>query len=517
MSMRKLTLASLAAVVVLGGVSMLVSDVAIAAGPPEAPITEAVTGITSSEAVLNGTLNPHASATIHYYFAFSPEATCTGKRTEGEGELTGGDVRVSTPTINLTPSAKYTVCLVATNAAEESTVGNQVEFETLGLKPVVDSEGISGLTATAVTLEAQVNPENQSSTLCEFRYESAKTPTTSVPCGQSTLEGYGDTLASATVGGLGADETYSYRVIVENATGKTEGPLQTFTTVAPPKVNDQPPAVSTITRTTALVFGTIDTERDPTTTYHVVYVAANEYEPSAADPYRNGASSPSLTVQAGVGDVSVGPQPITGLLAGTTYHYALVATNSAGTTVGPDYTFTTTQGTPPLAVTGGVGNVTSTTATISGSVDPEGLQTSYEFEVGPDAGYGGGEIFGDAGSDAGTETVAVGLDELVPGVTYHYRLVATNEDGTSYGSDQSFTIPTIPSQIVQEAVLPQLATPAIAFPLSGKSVSVTTRSSTNAQKLVRALATCGKKPQRQRSECRRRARAKYGSKAKKKK
>ena len=82
-------------------------------------------------------------------------------------------------------------------------------------------------------------------------------------------------------------------------------------------------------------------------------------------------------------------------------------------------------------------------------MDPDGLQTSYEFEVGPSSSYGGAQIFGNAGPDTGVETVTANLGELIPGITYHYRMVATNEDGTTYGADQSFTIPAVPSPIVQ--------------------------------------------------------------------
>jgi hypothetical protein len=33
------------------------------------------------------------------------------------------------------------------------------------------------------------------------------------------------------------------------------------------------------------------------------------------------------------------------------------------------------------------------------------------------------------------------LEGLQPGTTYHYRVVATNVDGTTYGEDQTFTTP----------------------------------------------------------------------------
>lgn len=63
---------------------------------------------------------------------------------------------------------------------------------------------------------------------------------------------------------------------------------------------------------------------------------------------------------------------------GTTYHYALVATNALGTTViGPDQTFTTSPATPPIVSGLSVSGVTQTGATLTGTIDPQGLQTTY--------------------------------------------------------------------------------------------------------------------------------------------
>jgi hypothetical protein len=56
------------------------------------------------------------------------------------------------------------------------------------------------------------------------------------------------------------------------------------------------------------------------------------------------------------------------------------------------------------------------------------------------------------------------LEDLQPGTTYYYRLVATNADGTTYGEDETFTTPGYLSPIIQPATPPLLAIPAIAFP-----------------------------------------------------
>ena len=73
---------------------------------------------------------------------------------------------------------------------------------------------------------------------------------------------------------------------------------------------------------------------------------------------------------------------IGGLTASTTYHFRIVATNSAGTRYGADRTFTTLSPTgPPVVITNPATLVASFSATLNGSVDPHGLTTNCSFSV----------------------------------------------------------------------------------------------------------------------------------------
>jgi hypothetical protein len=113
-----------------------------------------------------------------------------------------------------------------------------------------------------------------------------------------------------------------------------------------------------------------------------------------------------------------------------------------------------------------------TSATLSGIVNPSGLQTSYEFEIGETTAYGGAQIFGNAGDAGGEEAVSTTLNYLVPGTTYHYRVVATNVDGTTYGADETFTTPGVASPIAQPSSAPLLSSAAVAFPSEKTSAGV---------------------------------------------
>ena len=98
----------------------------------------------------------------------------------------------------------------------------------------------------------------------------------------------------------------------------------------------------------------------------------------------------------------------------------------------------------PKASTGAAHNVTYAAATVSGTVNPGGGATSYYFQYGPTHAYGGQSAIGSAGAGDKGVSVAVGLAGLQPLTTYHYRLVAVNGAGTSFGNDRTFQTTKVP-------------------------------------------------------------------------
>ena len=89
----------------------------------------------------------------------------------------------------------------------------------------------------------------------------------------------------------------------------------------------------------------------------------------------------------------------------------------------------------PEVTTGTADPVADTTATLNGTVDPNGEETSYTFEYGTTTDYG---LTTEAQVvPAGDEPVAVtaALTGLSAETTYHYRLVS----GDVQGADATFT------------------------------------------------------------------------------
>jgi hypothetical protein len=88
-----------------------------------------------------------------------------------------------------------------------------------------------------------------------------------------------------------------------------------------------------------------------------------------------------------------------------------------------------------VVTTGPAENVTTSSARVTGTVNPGGAQTSYHFEYGTTTSYGLSTPDNDAGAGSADLGVSAGLSGLTPQTTYHYRLVA----GGVNGNDRTFT------------------------------------------------------------------------------
>jgi len=130
---------------------------------------------------------------------------------------------------------------------------------------------------------------------------------------------------------------------------------------------------------------------------------------------------------------------ITGIDAGTLYHVRAYATNSAGTAYGADLSFST-LGQIPSATTLAATDITSTSATLNGTVNANYSSTTVIFEIGETTSYGITVTCSQSPVE-GFTAMSVSADILnLSGncKTYHYRIVAANSLGTIYGNDITF-------------------------------------------------------------------------------
>ena len=80
-----------------------------------------------------------------------------------------------------------------------------------------------------------------------------------------------------------------------------------------------------------------------------------------------------------------------------------------------------------------------TSATFSGGVYPNGLDTTYYWQYGPTTSYGSQTSSVDLGAGQAPVFAPATVSGLTPDTTYHYRLVAENPSGTTYGYDSELT------------------------------------------------------------------------------
>ncbi len=453
-------------------------------------------------ATLEGVVNPDGEEVTSCHFEYgtstSYRQTVPCSPAPGSGS---SPVPVSAEFNGLTLETTYHYRLAAGNA-NGTHVGFDSTFTTRDAVEGLLTTPATGVQSTSTALNGSLEP-NGFDTHYWFEYGPSLSYGSSTPH-EDAGEASEAKPVSATVTGMEPNSTYHYRLVGENGFGVTYGSDETLTTKAIVPAFTQQLPVSNITRTAATVMAKLIPENLPTT-YRVVYGSTSSY----------GRHTAEFTAGAGIAEEAVFAV-FEGLVPATTYHYAFVATNGAGTITGPEETFTTAPPAPPTATTGGASNITLTSATVSGTINPEGLATSYELDLGADTSYGT-SIYGEVESGTEDVNIEVGLEDLAPGTTYHYRIVAINSDGRTYGADQTFTTPGYSNPIVLPAALPLLQTPAIAFPTETNTTTVKPKALTGAQRLAKALATCRRKKSKRRLACEAKARRRYGAAKKTKK
>jgi len=239
----------------------------------------------------------------------------------------------------------------------------------------------------------------------------------------------GNVVVSESLSSLLPNTTYHYRVVAENSLGISRGNDVPFTTESlgsAPTVSTDP--ADSITSTSAMLTGTVNPNGLSTQTY---------FQWGTSTSYGN--TTPSQSIGGGTSNVSVAAM-LSSLSPSTTYHYRVVASNSAGTKNGLDATFTTLRSSgPPMVLTSSVTNVTMNSAQLNGIVNPNGSPTSVYFQWGITTSYGNVTASQSIGSDTTKINVTDSLTSLSPNTRYYCVLVATNRRGTTYGDSISFT------------------------------------------------------------------------------
>jgi hypothetical protein len=145
-----------------------------------------------------------------------------------------------------------------------------------------------------------------------------------------------------------------------------------------------------------------------------------------------------VTLPAQDSSVAIGTT-LTNLMSNTTYLCWLSANNTVGLAASSlQISFTTLEA--PTAITGPAANITVNSASIYGTLNANGFDTTYYFQWGTNTAYGDTTApFSVLAQNTPISGITRTLSGLSPSTTYHYELVAMNSEGTHFGGDRSFT------------------------------------------------------------------------------
>lgn len=200
---------------------------------PPTVVTTAATGVNTTAATLNGTVNANDASTA-VTFEYGP-TTLYGSFAAGvPPTVTGTSVTPCSAAISgLQPNTLYHYRIVGTNSGGTSN-GNDMTFTTAAAPPIVVTNPASGIGTTSATLNGSVTALNASTTVT-FQYGlTLAYELPAVPGVPSPVTGNVATAVSANLTGLLTNTTYHFRCVGVNAGGTTYGADQTFLSGCPP-------------------------------------------------------------------------------------------------------------------------------------------------------------------------------------------------------------------------------------------------------------------------------------------
>lgn len=426
--------------------------------PPTAS-TVSASSISGTSATLNGSGNPNGSSSSGW-FRYSTVNPGTANDVAGTRAPANGGSALGSGTSpqayaqaisGLSPGTTYYFWAIV-SSAEGTNFGSILSFTTPG-SPTVTSSNATSVTSSAATLNGAANPNGAAATGW-FRYSIANPGTPNDSFGtRAPSSSFSDAALGAGtspvsfsrgISGLLPNTTYYFCAISQNAEGTSFGPVLSFTT--PPSA----PSVSTgsatgRTGTGATLNGSANPGGNATTAWFRFALASPG---TANDTFGTRApASGGLALGAGTSSTSFA-QAISGLTPGTTYYYAAIASNSVGITFGNVLTFTTPL--PPTANTVNASSVTSTSASLNGSGNPNGSSSTgwfrySTFHPGSANDVAGTRVPATGGSNLGSGTsvqiFSQAINGLNPGTTYYFWAIVSSAEGTSFGQVLSFTTP----------------------------------------------------------------------------
>jgi hypothetical protein len=327
------------------------------------------------------------------------------------------------------------------------------------------------------TLNGEVNPEAVEGTEAWFQWGQTPALGEVAPMSPIAIPTGGTPVAvppppappGVLIEGMRPNQTVYYRLAAHDRNVKTPELLTSETEkfktpmVAPRTVGA--PSAPFVRSSSAVLFGGLNPENAPTQYFF-------EYGTVLAG-YCEGVLRAKTLESAVYGKIGATFE-VTGLQPATTYQYRLCATDEAGKAHDehdgseiPAGAFTTLSSPVPQAETGGYSALTTISAIVSGTVNPDGQPATYAFELGVNgvaATHYVTVFSGSVAANTAPVEETLSLTGLQPGTTYAYRISIKSGYGESTGDAHTFTTPGLPEVLGVSAPLAMLPPPPIPFP-----------------------------------------------------
>jgi uncharacterized protein (TIGR02145 family) len=245
--------------------------------------------------------------------------------------------------------------------------------------------------------------------------------------GSHASDGKGTGSFDVNITGLVPNTMYYIRAYATNSAGTAYGNEVSFTTTSLVVPVLTTTAVSSVSQTTAVSGGIISSDGGASVSERGICWSATG-NPTTEDH--------KTSEGTGTGSFST---TLSGLSAGTTYHIRAYAINSVGTGYGNDIQFTTQTLSVPVLTTVEVTSITLTSATSGGNVTSDGGSDVTVRGICWAKTSNPTTASSNITSGNGTGIFTGSMEGLEPETTYHVRSYATNNTGTGYGNDISFT------------------------------------------------------------------------------
>jgi hypothetical protein len=416
---------------------------------PGAQAPKVTTGEPVSEGVVGGTVDPDGTGPItECYFQFGTTTEYGGKQNCAQALPINAPGAVSATLPGLAHETTYHYRLVIGNGNPAALVKGADKTFIIHNVSGLKTEAATSISRTAAQLNASFEGTNEA-TSYYFEYGTngqygSRFPV--APNEELVAPATGTVPLTVSISGLSVGTYYQARIVAKNSRGTSIGEPIEFRTR--PSVNAVATEAPTdVTKTSATLNGSYDgvnNDLPPGPNEDVHYY----FEWGQGGPYEHNTAAPP-GVDGGVHAETVHVSaPISGLHASASnsalYHYRLVAVTNAGTTYGPDTSFSTLPPDKPSLSNVHAEAVQPTSATIAAEIATGGIAASYKVEFGTTPRFG--RTTADLALLPAENPAPVGtpIDQLSPGTVYYYRLVASNETGTTVGEEETFATPDAP-------------------------------------------------------------------------